>query len=170
MTGPANGNVALGLNGSFLYEPDAGFGGTDIFTYVANDGVSDSNVATVTITVNAAPACAGVCLSIDDVSVVEGNKSSTKATFTVSLSAPSQNPVTVIIESMDGTATQGVDYQPLARRTVSFKGGRTSAMVSVRMIGDRLLEADETFFVQLSSPVNAGISDGQGLGTILDDD
>ena len=78
--------------------------------------------------------------------------------------------MTVIVESMDGTAIQGVDYQPLARKTLSFKGGRTSVMVSVRMIGDRLLEPDETFFVQLSSPVNAGISDGQGLGTILNDD
>ena len=33
-----------------------------------------------------------------------------------------------------------------------------------------MLEPDETFLVQLSSPVNAGISDGEGLGTILDDD
>jgi Bacterial Ig domain/Calx-beta domain len=170
VSGPAHGTATLGIDGSFLYEPVAGFDGIDAFTYVANDGSADSNVAMVTITVDPAPACTGICLSIDDVSVAEGNKSSTKATFTISLSAPSQNPVTVVVESIDGTAIQGVDYQPFGRKTLSFKGGRTSMTVSVRMIGDRLLEPDETFFVQLSSPVNAGISDGEGLGTILNDD
>jgi len=44
--------VTLYLDGSFTYTPYADFNGTDWFTYVANDGTDDSNVATVTITVN----------------------------------------------------------------------------------------------------------------------
>ena len=48
----ANGNLALLADGSFTYTPDPDFNGTDSFTYVANDGQLDSNVATVTITVN----------------------------------------------------------------------------------------------------------------------
>ena len=48
-----HGTVTLGTNGAFTYTPDAGFVGTDSFTYVANDGTVDSNIATVTITVNA---------------------------------------------------------------------------------------------------------------------
>ena len=48
---PSNGSVTLNSDGSFSYTPDAGFFGTDSFTYHANDGVADSNVATVTITV-----------------------------------------------------------------------------------------------------------------------
>jgi hypothetical protein len=51
-TGTANGNLALLADGSFTYTPDPDFNGTDGFTYVANDGQLDSNVATVTITVN----------------------------------------------------------------------------------------------------------------------
>jgi ABC-type uncharacterized transport system substrate-binding protein len=51
-TAPSNGVVSLNANGSFDYTPNAGFVGTDSFTYVANDGEADSNVATVTITVN----------------------------------------------------------------------------------------------------------------------
>jgi hypothetical protein len=46
-----SGTLALNADGSFDYTPDAGFVGEDGFTYHANDGLDDSNVATVTITV-----------------------------------------------------------------------------------------------------------------------
>jgi len=49
--GPAHGSVALNANGSFTYAPAANFNGSDSFTYKANDGSLDSNVATVSITV-----------------------------------------------------------------------------------------------------------------------
>lgn len=50
----SNGNVVLNPNGSFTYTPTAGFNGTDTFTYRANDGTTNGNLATVTITVGAA--------------------------------------------------------------------------------------------------------------------
>jgi large repetitive protein len=50
---PANGTLSLNDDGTFTYQPNANFSGTDTFTYKANDGDADSNVATVTITVNA---------------------------------------------------------------------------------------------------------------------
>lgn len=53
VTGTANGELALNADGSFTYSPNADFNGSDGFTYIANDGSNDSNVATVTITVNA---------------------------------------------------------------------------------------------------------------------
>ena len=53
VAGPSNGVLALNADGSFVYTPNADFNGSDSFTYVANDGVDDSNIATVTITVNA---------------------------------------------------------------------------------------------------------------------
>ncbi|MEM7311740.1 MAG: Ig-like domain-containing protein [Planctomycetota bacterium] len=49
---PANGTVTLNPNGTFTYTPDSGFNGTDSFTYVVNDGQSDSAPATVTVNVN----------------------------------------------------------------------------------------------------------------------
>ncbi|WP_291298334.1 Ig-like domain-containing protein [Elioraea sp.] len=58
VAGPNNGTLALAANGSFVYTPNAGYFGPDQFTYRANDGEFDSNVATVTITVqgtNTAP-------------------------------------------------------------------------------------------------------------------
>ena len=48
---PSNGALALNPNGGFTYTPSAGFIGTDSFTYQANDGTADSNVATVSLTV-----------------------------------------------------------------------------------------------------------------------
>jgi len=52
VSGPTNGTLTLNANGSFSYAPNAGYTGPDSFTYRANDGAADSNVATVTITVS----------------------------------------------------------------------------------------------------------------------
>jgi len=53
VTGPTNGTVTLNSDGSFTYTPDADFFGADSFTYKANDGALDSDVATVTLQVAA---------------------------------------------------------------------------------------------------------------------
>lgn len=69
VSGPANGALSLNPDGTFSYTPDAGFYGIDSFTYVANDGRLDSNVATVTITVdrvNKAPVAADIAVSTDE--------------------------------------------------------------------------------------------------------
>jgi hypothetical protein len=49
--GPANGSLSLNVDGSFSYTPNAGFTGSDSFTYKASDATTDSNTATVSITV-----------------------------------------------------------------------------------------------------------------------
>jgi VCBS repeat-containing protein len=53
--GPANGTLTLNPDGSFTYTPNADFNGADSFTYRANDGQADSNLATVSISVIRAP-------------------------------------------------------------------------------------------------------------------
>jgi hypothetical protein len=52
-SGPTNGVLTLNADGSFTYNPDTNFNGTDNFTYKANDGLADSSIATVTITITA---------------------------------------------------------------------------------------------------------------------
>ena len=52
---PAHGQLTFKADGSFDYVPEPGFEGTDSFTYVANDGAADSNIATVSINVAAQP-------------------------------------------------------------------------------------------------------------------
>jgi VCBS repeat-containing protein len=52
MSGPSNGTLAFNADGFFTYTPNVNFNGNDSFTYAANDGLEDSNTATVTITIN----------------------------------------------------------------------------------------------------------------------
>src|SRR5439155_10338199 len=51
VSAPQHGSFALNADGSLIYTPAANFNGTDSFTYRANDGTADSNLATVTIMV-----------------------------------------------------------------------------------------------------------------------
>ena len=102
-------------------------------------------------------------LTIGDVTVTEGHAGTQSATFTVTLSAASDQPVTVAYATADGTATAGSDYQA-ASGTLTFAPGETSKTITVLVNGDRLGEPNETFLVNLSGPTNATIADGQGVG------
>jgi uncharacterized repeat protein (TIGR01451 family) len=108
-------------------------------------------------------------LSIADVSVIEGNSGTTPAVFKVSLSAPYGGVVTVQYATADGTANAGSDYVATSG-VLSFAAGETNKTITVQVIGDTLNETDETFFVNLSAPVNATLARPQAVGTIIDDD
>jgi probable HAF family extracellular repeat protein len=108
-------------------------------------------------------------VSIDDVTVAEGDAGMTDAVFTISLSEPASGNVMVNYATANGTASAGADY--LARSgTVAIAVGLSSATVTVPVIGDTAAEPTETFQVSLSQAVGAIISDGQGVGTIVDDE
>jgi hypothetical protein len=78
--------------------------------------------------------------------------------------------VTVQYATADGTATAaGQDYVATSG-TLTFQPGQTSKTVTVSVRGDRTQEADETFFLKLANSQGATIADGQGLGTIQNDD
>jgi len=107
---------------------------------------------------------------ISDVQIEEGNDgSTTDAVFTVSLSSPVNAPVTVDFATADGTATAGSDYTAVSG-TLTFASGETEQEVRVPITGDGAVEPNESFFVNLSNPVNDVIADGQGEATIIDDD
>ena len=108
-------------------------------------------------------------LSIDDVTVAEGNSGTVSATFTVTLAPVSGRPVTVDYATADGTAQAPGDYQATSG-TLTFTAGQTTKQVTVLVNGDLLDEADENFTLNLTSPTNATLADGQGVGSITDDD
>src|SRR6186997_2238636 len=108
-------------------------------------------------------------LSIDDATVTEGNSGTVTATFTVTLSSASDQIVTALFATADDTASAPDDYLP-AGGPLIFEPGQTTQTVDVTVNGDTIDEVDETYFVNLSEAFNATISDGQGLGTITDDD
>src|SRR5262249_18613196 len=55
VSGPVHGTLTLNADGSFTYTPNAGYVGSDSFTYKANDGTADGNVATVSLTTKRPP-------------------------------------------------------------------------------------------------------------------
>ena len=111
----------------------------------------------------------GPAISINDVSVTEGNSGTKAATFTLTLSGASVEAIAVRAITAPGTATAGTDYNSI-NTVVIFQPGTVTRTVDVAIIGDTNLEPDETFSVNLSEPFGATIADDQGVGTILDDD
>jgi hypothetical protein len=108
-------------------------------------------------------------LRISDVSKKEGRSGTTYFTFTVTLSAPSAVPVTVNYATANGAAKAGDDYTS-ASGALTFSPGQTSKTITIAVKGDSKKEANETFFINLSAATGAQIEDGQGIGTILNDD
>jgi Calx-beta domain/Glucose / Sorbosone dehydrogenase len=108
-------------------------------------------------------------LSIDDATVNEGDSGSSPMTFTVSLAGQTERTVTVSYGTADGTATAPGDYTSTSG-TLSFAPGETTKTISVAVAGDTIDEADETFAVNLTDAVDASIADGEGAGTITDND
>lgn len=108
-------------------------------------------------------------LSIQDASLVEGDRNSQPLNFTVTLDAPSGQTVQVSYATVAGTAVAGVDYTAVSG-VVTFAPGQTSRTISVPVLGDLLPEQNETFLVLLSSPQNATSSKSQGIGTIVDNE
>lgn len=108
-------------------------------------------------------------LSINDKSLVEGNDGSLSLVFTVSLSAASNQGVSVNYATADDSAIAGSDYSARSG-SLSFNPGETSKTIAVAVSGDTLVEATESFWLNLSGASNATIADAQGIGTILNDD
>jgi hypothetical protein len=147
--------------GDTLDELNETFGVNIITATNAKLGVS---AATGTIVDDDAPPT----LSISDASVLEGDTGTKQMAFTISLSAASGLPVTVVVTPTAGTAS-AADYTATTQ-TITIPAGETSFTYFVDVTGDVFHELDETIKVTLSSPTNATILDGQGIGTILDDD
>jgi hypothetical protein len=106
-------------------------------------------------------------LSIGDVVVGEA---AGVAQFVVTLSALSGRAVQVDYTTRDSTATlAGLDYT-LTSGTLVIAAGSPSGTFDVPINDDALSEGEEAFVVDLSSPVNATIADGYGVGAITDNE
>ena len=156
--------ISVNVIGDLVDEPNETFTVT-LTNPNANATILDGS-ATGTITDDdATPA-----LNISDVSQVEGTGGATNFVFTVSLTGPSSQTVTVDFATAGVSALSGTDFSPNSG-TLTFDPLVTSQQVTVSVTPDAIDEANETFTVTLSNPsATATISDGSGTGTILDDD
>ena len=108
-------------------------------------------------------------LSINDVSVSEGNSGTKTLNFIVTLSNASGQNITVHFATADGIARLSSDYVAQSG-DLTFTPGQTTKTISVVINGDTTIEGDETLYLLLSGATNASIGRGRGVGTILDDD
>ena len=90
--------------------------------------------------------------------------------FPVTLSAPSNQTVTVRVSTNSLTATEGEDFVAVDNFDVIFPPNTTTRTVTVPTIEDPGDEPDETFTLDVVGVTNATVADGQGVGTIVDDD
>lgn len=109
-------------------------------------------------------------VTLNNVSVAEGNSGTTQANFGVALSSPSGKLIQLTYSTGDMSATAGSDYQAASNVILNIAAGSSSASISVLVNGDTTIEPDETFALNISNPVNATINGASATGTILDDD
>jgi hypothetical protein len=155
-----------GTTRSVMWDPDGSgaAAGIALATLQTGAAVSAGSFAISGVTGN--PVVGNI--SISDFTIAEGNSGTRTATFTVSRTGTAAFAIDFAVT--DGTATAGSDYLA-ADGTLNFAAGQTTRTVSVTINGDTSIEPDETFFVNLTNPTNGGtILDGQGLGTITNDD
>jgi predicted extracellular nuclease len=111
-------------------------------------------------------------LTINNVTLNEGNAGATTFTFTVSLSsAAGVGGVTYNIATQDNTATVADnDYNAINLTGETIAQGQTSKSYNITVNGDTTNEPNETFNVNVTSVTGATVGDGQGQGTINNDD
>ena len=109
-------------------------------------------------------------VAISDVTATEGNSGTKTFDFTVSRTGLTTGATSVNFATANGTATAGTDF--VARTgTISWAANDTAdKTISVTVNVDTAVEADENFFVNLSSPTGAILVKSQGVGTIQNDD
>ncbi len=139
--------------------------GSHTITATARDAAGNTSVQSTgyPITIDT------LTISINDVSVQEGNSGPIPMSFTVALSASSTSPVTVDYATSNGTATAGADYTAVSG-TLTFSPGETTKTITVPIFGDTDAEPDETFALTLSNPSSGTFTKPTGTGTIQNDD
>jgi predicted extracellular nuclease len=142
-----------------------------------NDGGNDHGLAIDDLSITANGAVTMPNLSINDVSLNEGNAGTTSFTFTVNLSAPAgPGGVTFDIATADGTAqddnpvAEDNDYVAKSLTGQTIPAGSSTYSFTVDVNGDTTPETNETFFVNVTNVTGANVTDGQGQGTIQNDD
>ncbi len=166
-------------------------GDTDVeldetFSIVISDALLDGVVNTSLLTISSDDTGVGTIenddiasFSISDVRAAEGDTGTTSFEFTITTDAVASREMRVQIDTADmPDAMAGVDYIGIVGRDIVIAAGSTSAMVTVDVIGESIVEVNETFGVNLSNVRFDGgpdasrvrIADQVGIGIIENDD
>ena len=113
-------------------------------------------------------------LTVDDISILEGDSGTKTAQFTLNLSSAANQDISLDFATTEQTATAGIDFTSTSD-TLTISEGETSATINVEIIGDTVFESDETFALELSN-LSSGVTfednaeSISATATILNDD
>ncbi len=145
----------------------------EIRVMTTNAAGNDEYIGIDNIVVSSQPISGGTqpgTLSIDDVTVTEGDLGTTDMTFTVSRTSGSDGEVSVDWSVAHGSTDAG-DFGGVLSGTVAFADGETVKTITVQVAGDLSVEPNEAFTLSLNNPQGGvTITDGNGAGTINADD
>ncbi|HEY6805455.1 MAG TPA: Calx-beta domain-containing protein [Pyrinomonadaceae bacterium] len=154
--------VSVPVIGDLVYEGNETF---DLLLQNPTGAALVDNTGTATIVDNEPVPS----LSVNDITIAEGDSGTTNAVFTVTLSGPSAFQSGFSFSLANGTATAQEDFSSVSGGDFIFPG-LTSKTITVPIIGDTITEGNETFFINLANPTNSTIADSQGVATIVDND
>ncbi|HYH50721.1 MAG TPA: Calx-beta domain-containing protein [Acidimicrobiia bacterium] len=135
-----------------------------VLTDAVNTELEDDNAEAIIVDDDVDPA-----LSIEDLTVPEGDDGEARVPVTVRLSEPSEEVVTFKLSATGGNATSPDDYGATGG-TLSIAPGETELTVEVPVVGDTEEEDDEDIEIEISDAVNATIAKQEGVVTIVEDD
>ncbi len=168
VSGPTNGTVVVNSDGTFTYTPAANINGTDSFTFKANDGFLDSNVATVSITVNAvndAPVAFNQAIQTNEDTAVSGllganDIDSSALTFAL-VSGPTNGTVVV---NGDGTFTytpagnfNGSDSFEFKASDGSLDSSSATVSITVNAVNDTPVAFNQSIAMNEDASVTAAL-------------
>lgn len=108
-------------------------------------------------------------LTLSDASQAEGNSGTSQMSFSVTLSEPKTEAISLDYATSNGTASSGTDYTA-STGTITIPANSTGTTINIPVGGDTDVEPDEQFTLTIVSADGATISDGVATGTILNDD
>ncbi|WP_336775813.1 Ig-like domain-containing protein [Paenibacillus sp. MMO-58] len=178
VTAPVNGTVVLNADGTYTYNPNANYNGTDSFTYKANDGKADSNVATVTLTINAvndAPTANNSSKTTDEnqsvSGVVTGQDIDSSSLSYELYTAPVNG--TIVLNS-DGTYTYTPNHNYSGSDSFTFKAydgqlysSPATVSITINEVNEAPVAQNDTLQTEEDKPLNGSVHATDGDGDTL---
>ena len=157
--------MRLTRNGGFLYTPTAGYHGPDGFTYRANDGTANSNVATASINVSQT---ALPTVSIAATTANANEAGPVNGLFTFTRSGGNTAAALTVSYVISGTASNGNDYASIST-SISIPATQTSVTLPINVFKDNIVEPSETVILTIASSASYTVGVGTATVTIADD-
>ncbi|WP_435169101.1 Ig-like domain-containing protein [Paenibacillus glycanilyticus] len=178
VTAPVNGTVVLNADGTYTYTPNQDYNGSDSFTFKANDGKADSNVATVTLTINAvndAPTANHSSKTTDENQQVSGvvtGQDIDSSTLTYVLDTAPVNGTIVL--NADGTYTYTPNHNYSGSDSFTFKAndGKLDSLpatvsITINEVNEAPVAQNDTVQTEEDKPLTSSVHATDGDGDTL---